>query len=111
MKILFRKLLWKINLGWLWTKVGLYNLFSLTPWGGALIVYTLQKYIESDWYKKRSEIFTRRQVLDMYYDNDEWWFFKRRLTRKEKWGIFIQPFTYIKSAQKVVHASGLEDYI
>lgn len=111
MRRLFYRLLYRILLCWRWTKVGLYRVFSLTPWGAAYIVYALQKYVESDWYKERRQAFTKRRVIDMYYDNDEHWFFRRRFTRREKWGIAIAPFNYIRSAQETLRKSGLLDYI
>ena len=110
-KKLFYRLLYWMWWCWQWTKVGLYRAFSLTPWGTARIVYALQKYVESDWYKERRQAFCKRKVLDMYYDHNEDWFFKRRFTRREKWGVAFMPFHYIRSAQEVLHESGLLDYI
>jgi hypothetical protein len=91
--------------------VGLYIAFMRTPWGTAYITTTLKKYLESDWYKERSQLFVKRRAFEMYFDHDESWFFKRRISLKEKIGIFFTPYSYIRSAQEAVYDNGLIDYV
>ena len=111
MKKLFYRALYRL----LWcldcVKVGCYMLFAWSPWGRAYICTALKGYLESDWFKERSGLFVKRRALEMYFDHGESWFFKRKITRREKLGIMLAPFSYIKRAQKAVDENGLMDYI
>jgi len=111
MKKLFYKILYRMI--WLrdWTKVRALQLFYWSPWGRAYICLALEKYLQSDWYKERSSMFVKRRAFEMYFDHDESWFFKRRITRKEKLGIAFMPYSYLKKTVSVVDECGLMDYV
>lgn len=111
MKKLFYKALYRLILWGDWIKVKCHFLFMWSPWGRAYVCTAFRKYLESDWFKERSQIFVKRQAFEKYFEGDESWVFKRAITRREKFGIMLSPYTYIKRAQDVVYEKGLIDYV
>lgn len=92
-------------------RVGYYHVIKWTPWYQAYICTAFKKYLESEWFQERSQIVVLRRAFEMYFDHSESWFFKRKITRKEKFGIALAPYYYIKQARNVVAEKGLTDYI
>lgn len=111
MRKLFYKALYRLTWCLNWCEVGAIWLFIWSPWGRAYVCLALEKYIQSDWYKARSEIFVKRRAIEMYFDHNESWLFKRRITGKEKLGIAFAPFAYINKSRQVVYDYGLIDYM
>ena len=94
-----------------WCKVYMLLVFYWSPWGRAYIVTAFKKYLESDWYSERSSVFVKRRAFEMYFENDESWFFKRQISTKERVCMSFVPFTYIRRAQKTVYEKGLIEYV
>jgi len=87
----------------------MYSLFYWSPWGSAYIMLALQKYVESDWYKERIKIFRKREVMEMYFVRGESWFFKRRISKRETFGIIVAPYFYPARTREVLEEKDLLD--
>lgn len=87
---------------WFWVK---------TPWYKAFTLDSFRRYLESDWYKERREILTKAQALNMYFDSHESWFFRRKVTRKERIQMMICPFSAIEFAKKSFRKYEIHDYL
>lgn len=111
MKELIHKAFYRLS--WCVNKIRIgYTLFAMwTPWGKAYICTAFKRYLESDWFKERTRLFVKRRALEMYFEHNESWFFKRKITRKEKLGIALAPFNYIKQAQRIASEKGVVDYV
>lgn len=98
---------------WLFNRIRIlcYGIFCCLPWGQGYVLLAFTKYIESNWYKERSKIFPKNRVLAMYFENDESWVFKRRITLKEKLHIFLCPFSCVNNCKKVLTENDLAGYI
>lgn len=66
-----------------------------SPWSKAEIFLCWNKYVESEWYRERLVIMGERYTVHQFINGD-WKYFRRKITKKEKWGMFFCPFTYIE---------------
>lgn len=79
-------------LTYLWTK---------TPWREAYILLAFSKYIECDVFRERLAAMGPKYCVEQYMDHD-YWFWKRRITRKEMWEILLKPYAVIKRAKEPI---------
>jgi hypothetical protein len=92
------------------TCLSICRLWWSTPWYKAYIVTAVKKYIESSWYRDRLEIgFRKRQVIEMLFNHDIK-YFEWKISRRERLGIFLAPYSYIHRAKLAVREAGLTDY-
>lgn len=78
-----------------------YLLISKTPWRQAYVLLSFKKYLSSDRFRERCKVMGPEYAIRTYLDN-EIWFWKRRVTKNERVGIFFVPYYYISDALKYI---------
>jgi hypothetical protein len=71
-----------------------HSILSRTPWRKAYLLLSLSKYIDSSVFRERCELLGVEYAIDQYLDHD-YWYWHRKITRKEMIGIVVKPYTYI----------------
>ena len=73
-------------------------LWSRTPWRQAYILLAFSKYVECDISRKRLATVGPKYCVEQFTEHDHW-FWKRKITTREKWEIFFVPFHVIHRAK------------
>lgn len=86
-----------------YTVIGLVNAYywtiTQTPWRQAKVLLAFKKYVESSWFTDRLSVMGKEYAVEQFFKHD-YWFFMRQITKEEKLGILISPYTYIKEGRK-----------
>ena len=72
-----------------------------SPWVKARRLLALYKYTETYMFKERIRGMGKKFALEEYINND-WKFFMKKISWKEKLDIFFRPYTYISIYKPIV---------